>query len=122
AARGYGVVYAIAPSPLAAGLLWVGADDGLIHRTTGGHWQNVTPQGLPSWSAISQLEASPFDTAVAYAAVNRHRVDDFAPYIYRTRDGGAHWTRSDQGIAPQGYVQAVRAEPGPRAAVRRGTG
>ena len=120
AARGYGVVYTIAPSPLAAGLLWVGSDDGLIHRTTDGargrggrgdHWRNVTPQGLPPWSAISQLEASPFDTAVAYAAVDRHRVDDFAPYIYRTRDGGAHWTRSDQGIAPQAYVQAVRADP-----------
>ena len=113
AARGYGVVYAIAPSPRAAGLVWVGSDDGLIHRTSdgGGHWQNVTPQGLMPWSAISLLEASPFDGGVAYAAVDRHRVDDFAPYIYRTRDGGAHWTRSDQGIAPQAYVNAVRADP-----------
>ena len=113
AARGYGVVYAIASSPRAAGLLWVGSDDGLIHRTPDGgrHWRNVTPQGLEPWSSISLLEASPFDTAVAYAAVDRHRVDDFAPYIYRTRDGGAHWTRADEGIAPQAYVQAVRADP-----------
>ena len=113
AGRGYGVVYAIAPSPLTAGLLWVGSDDGLIHRTSDGgrHWQNVTPQGVTPWSAISLLEASPFDTAAAYAAVDRHRLDDFAPYIYRTRDGGAHWTRADQGIAPQAYVQAVRADP-----------
>ena len=113
AARGYGVVYTIAPSPSTAGLLWVGSDDGLMHRTTdgGGHWQNVTPQGLPPWSTVSLLEASPFDTAAAYAAVDRHRVDDFAPYIYRTRDGGAHWTRADSGIAPQAYVQAVRADP-----------
>ncbi|HET7296921.1 MAG TPA: glycosyl hydrolase, partial [Gemmatimonadales bacterium] len=112
-ARGYGVVFAIAPSPRAAGLIWVGSDDGLIHRTTdgGAHWQDVTPQGLPPWSAMSLLEASPFDTAVAYAAVDRHRVDDLAPYIYRTRDGGAHWTRADRGIAPQAYVQAVRADP-----------
>src|SRR5881392_945697 len=112
ATRGYGVVYAIAPSPRAAGLLWVGTDDGLIHRTrdAGGRWQNVTPQGLEPWSTISLLEASPFDTAAAYAAVDRHRVDDFAPYIYRTRDGGAHWTRADSGIAPQAYVQAVRAD------------
>ena len=113
AARGYGVVYTIAPSPRAAGLIWVGSDDGMMHRTTdgGGHWQNVTPQGLPPWSTVSLLEASPFDTAAAYAAVDRHRVDDFAPYIYRTRDGGAHWTRADSGIAPQAYVQAVRADP-----------
>ena len=113
AGRGYGVVYSIAPSPRAAGMLWVGTDDGLIQRTgdAGRHWQNVTPQGLEPWSTISLLEASPFDTAVAYAAVDRHRLDDFAPYIYRTRDGGAQWTRSDQGIAPQAYVQAVRADP-----------
>jgi len=113
AARGYGVVYTIAPSPRAAGLLWVGSDDGLIHRTTdaGTHWTNVTPAGLPPWSTISLLEASPFDTAAAYAAVDRHRLDDFAPYIYRTHDGGAHWTRADQGIAPQAYVQVVRADP-----------
>jgi len=112
-ARGYGVVYAIAPSPLAAGVLWVGSDDGRIHRTTdrGQHWQDVTPQGLLPWSTVSLLEASPFDTAVAYAAVDRHRLDDFAPYIYRTRDGGGHWRRIDQGIAPQAYVQAVRADP-----------
>jgi photosystem II stability/assembly factor-like uncharacterized protein len=113
AARGYGVVYAIAPSPRAAGLVWVGSDDGLIHRTSdgGAHWRDVTPQGLLPWSSVSLLEASPFDSAVAYAAVDRHRVDDSAPYIYRTRDGGAHWTRADQGIAPQAYVQAVRADP-----------
>jgi photosystem II stability/assembly factor-like uncharacterized protein len=113
AARGYGVVYSIAPSPRAAGLLWVGSDDGLIHRTTDGgkHWSNVTPQGLPSWSMVSMLEASPFDTAVAYAAIDRHRLDDFAPYIYRTRDGGEHWTRADHGIAPEAYVQVARADP-----------
>src|SRR5439155_1242686 len=113
AAPGYGVVYTIAPSPRAAGLVWVGTDDGLIHRTGDGgqHCQNVTPQGLTPWSAISLLEASPFDAGVAYAAVDRHRLDDFAPYIYRTRDGGAHWARSDQGIAPQAYVNAVRADP-----------
>src|SRR2546426_324693 len=123
AVRGYGVVYTIAPSPRAAGLLWVGSDDGLIHRTTDGgrHWQNVTPQGLLPWSTISLLEASPFDTAVAYAAVDRHRVDDFAPYIYRTRDGGAHWTRADEGIAPQAYVQAVRADPERRGLLYAGT-
>ena len=123
AARGYGVVYAIAPSPLAAGLVWVGSDDGVIHRTTDGgkHWQNVTPQELTPWSAISLIEASPFDTAAAYAAVDRHRLDDFAPYIYRTRDGGAHWTRADQGIAPQAYVQAVRADPGRRGLLYAGT-
>ena len=112
AARGYGVIYAIAPSPLAAGLIWVGTDDGLVHRTSDGgrHWQNVTPEGLASWSLVSLIEASPFDTAAAYVAVDRHRLDEFTPYLYRTRDGGAHWTRADRGIAPGAYVQAIRAD------------
>ena len=112
-ARGYGVIYTIAPSPRQAGRIWVGSDDGLIHVTSDGglHWRNVTPEGLLTWSMITVIEASPFDTAVAYAAVDRHRLDDFAPYIYRTRDGGRHWARTDLGIAPQAYVQAVRADP-----------
>jgi photosystem II stability/assembly factor-like uncharacterized protein len=113
AARGYGVIYSIAPSPLAARMIWVGTDDGLIHRTTddGAHWDNVTPDGLPAWSKIANLDASPFDTAAAYAAVDRHRLDDFAPLLYRTHDGGKHWTKITTGIAPQAYAQVVRADP-----------
>ena len=117
AARGYGVIYTVAPSPLGAGMIWAGSDDGLVYRTTDGgrHWENVTPDGLPPWSMVSLIEASPFDTAAAYAAVDRHRLDDFAPYFYRTRDGGRHWTRVTEGIAPHAYAQALRADP-----VRRG--
>ena len=113
AARGYGVIYTIAPSPLFAGLIWVGTDDGLIHVTTdgGGHWQNVTPEGLAPWSKVTLIEASPLDAGTAYAAVDRHRLDDFAPYIYRTRDSGRHWVRIDGGIAPHAYVHVVRADP-----------
>jgi photosystem II stability/assembly factor-like uncharacterized protein len=123
AGRGYGVVYTIAPSPLAAGMIWVGSDDGLIHRTTDGgrHWENITPEGLPPWSMISLIEASPFDTAAAYAAVDRHRLDDFAPYFYRTRDGGRHWTRITQGVAPLAYAQAIRADPARQGLLYAGT-
>src|SRR5207253_6048853 len=113
AARGYGVIYTLAPSPLFAGLIWVGTEDGLIHVTTdgGGHWQNVTPEGLAPWSKVTLIEASPLDAGTAYAAVDRHRLDDFAPYIYRTRDSGRHWVRIDGGIAPHAYVHVVRADP-----------
>src|SRR5262249_54853675 len=81
------------PARLAAGDLWVGTDDGRIWRTRddGGHWQDVTPAGLAPWSKIGILEPSPFAAESAYAAVDRHRLDDVRPYIYRTRDGGAHW-------------------------------
>ena len=113
AARGYGVIYTIAPSPLRKGLIWVGTDDGLIQLTTdaGQTWRSVTPPGLEPWSKISLIEASPLDSGAAYAAVDRHRLDDFAPYIYRTHDYGQHWTTLGRGIAPHAYVQVVRADP-----------
>ena len=114
---GYGVVYTIAPSPRKAGFLWAGTDNGFIHRTGDGgkHWKNVTPADVAPWSSIDLIEASPWNTRVAYAAVDRHRVEDFAPYIFRTRDDGGHWTRIVDGIPVGAYVHAVRADP-----VRRG--
>ena len=92
----HGVVYAIAPSPLCAGHLWAGTDDGNIWvtRDDSRRWQNVTPPQLTPWSKVGIIEASHFDAATAYAAVDRHRLDDYRPYIYRTTDGGTTWTRS----------------------------
>jgi photosystem II stability/assembly factor-like uncharacterized protein len=112
AARGWGVIYTIAPSPRSGGMIWIGTDDGLIQLTTDGgtHWRNVTPPALAPWSKISLIEASPHDAAEAYAAVDRHRLDDTAPYIYRTRDAGRTWTKITDGIAPAAYVHVVRAD------------
>ena len=110
--RGYGVIYTIAPSPLAAGMIWVGTDTGLIQLTRDGGktWQNVTPSELAPWSKISLIDASRFDTGTAYAAVDRHRLDDFAPYIYCTHDYGKTWTKITEGIAGNAYVHAVRQD------------
>ena len=99
--RGYGVVFTIAPSALNRDLIWAGSDTGLIHLTRDGgkNWKDVTPQGLSAWSKISFIEASHFDPAVAYAAVDRSRLDDRTPYLYRTRDYGATWQLITNGIA-----------------------
>ena len=85
-----GVIYAIAPSPLEAGRIWCGTDDGLIWltRDDGAHWENVTPKALTPWSKVAIIEASHFDANTVYAAIDRHRLDDVDPYIYRTKDGG----------------------------------
>ena len=98
--RGFGVVYSIAPSPKKAEVIWAGSDTGLIHLTTDGGktWNDVTPKGLGDWSKIAMIEASHFDPAVAYAAVDRHRLDDRAPYLYRTRDYGKTWQPITTGI------------------------
>jgi photosystem II stability/assembly factor-like uncharacterized protein len=111
-ARGHGVVYTIAPSPLSAGQIWAGTDSGLIQLTRDGgkSWNNVTPDGLTDWSKISLIEASHFDAGTAYAAVDRHRLNDIGPYIYRTRDFGKSWSRINNGIPNGAYVRAVRED------------
>ncbi len=109
----YGTVFTIAESPLARGTLWTGSDDGLVQvtRNGGSSWTNVTPKDLPEWARISLIEASPFDAGTAYVAANRFQMNDFAPYIYRTTDYGASWTRITGGIAASEFVRAVRADP-----------
>ncbi len=111
--RGYGVVFTIAPSALNRDLIWAGSDTGLIHLTRDGgkNWKDVTPPGLSAWSKISLIEASHFDPAVAYAAVDRSRLDDRAPYLYRTRDYGATWQPTVQGIAADSFLRAIREDP-----------
>jgi photosystem II stability/assembly factor-like uncharacterized protein len=121
-----GVVYAIGPSPRDGRLVWAGTDDGLVWKTAdgGAHWQDVTPGGLESWSKIGVVEPSHHDARVAYLAVDRHRVDDPRPYVYRTRDAGASWALVTNGLADGGPVQSVnvvREDPLRRGLLYAGT-
>ena len=108
-----GVIYTIAPSPLRATTIWVGTDDGLIQRTDddGKTWAAVTPTALTPWSKVVMLEASHADVNEAYAAVDRHRLEDYEPYIYRTRDGGKTWQKITAGLPPGVYMQSVKEDP-----------
>jgi photosystem II stability/assembly factor-like uncharacterized protein len=109
----YDVIFAIAPSPLEAGRIWIGTDDGLVQLTTDGGttWRKVTPPALPEWEKVSMIEASRFDPKVAYVAVDGHKMDDFAPHVFRTRDGGASWTTITTGLSAPAFVYAVREDP-----------
>jgi hypothetical protein len=106
------VVYSLAPSPKDPDLIWAGTDDGLIHLTRDGGktWQNVSPPELTPWSKIAQLDASHFDQNTVYAAVNRLRLDDLHPYVYRTHDGGKSWQLITNGI-DHDPVNSVREDP-----------
>ena len=107
-----GVIYTIAPSPLDSNIIWVGTDDGLIHVTRNGgkNWENVTPPSLTSWSKISLMDASHTNKNTAYAAVNRIRLDDLHPHIFRTRDGGKTWQEIVNGL-PNDPINAVKEDP-----------
>ena len=93
ASRRLGVIYTIAPSPLLAPTIWIGTDDGYLHLTKddGKTWTNVTPPEVSAWSKVTMMDASHFDINEAYAAVERHQLEDYTPYIYRTRDSGKTW-------------------------------
>jgi photosystem II stability/assembly factor-like uncharacterized protein len=108
-----GVIYSVAPSPKDMNLIWIGTDDGLIQVTRDGgkNWQNITPAELTPWSKIAQMDASHFDTASAYVAVNRFRIDDLRPYIYRTHDSGRSWQKIVTGLPDNEPVNTVREDP-----------
>ena len=107
-----GVIYTIAPSPLLADTIWIGTDDGLIQVTRDGGkgWSNVTPPELTPWSKVALMDASHFDAATAYAAVDRHRLEDYKPYIYRTHDGGKTWKLIANEIPDGSYVNAIKED------------
>ena len=113
AGRRRGVIYAIAPSPFDTQVIWAGTDDGLVWRTRdgGAHWVNVTPKALTPWSKVAGIELSHFRRGTAYLAIDRHRLDDETPYIYRTRDDGKTWTRIDAGLPRADFVNVVREDP-----------
>ena len=74
-------------------------------------WNNVTPPAMTAWSKVSQIEAGHFDAGTAYASVDRHRLADMKPYIYRTHDGGKTWQNMVAGIPEGAYVNSVKEDP-----------
>ena len=118
-----GVIYSIAPSAVRAPLLWIGTDDGYIHVTQddGKTWANVTPRELTAWSKVVMLEASHFDANEAYAAIDRHRLEDNEPYVYRTKDGGKTWQKITNGLPAGVYMQTIKEDPKRRGLLVAGT-
>ncbi len=109
----HGVIYTIAPSPLKAGEIWVGTDDGLVQMTSdeGKTWSDVTPKELTAWSKVTHISASRFHSGEAYAAVDRHRLEDLQPYLYRTKDFGKTWQLVSNGIPEGSFLNCVREDP-----------
>ena len=112
----YNVVFSIAPSPHTDGVIWAGTDDGRVHvtRDNGVTWTDVTPPGMPQFGTVDEIDVSPHQPGRALVAVQRYRLDDFAPYIFRTDDYGQSWsllTNGQNGIPGDYPVRTVREDP-----------
>ena len=121
--RQRGVIYTVAPSPIAKNQIWAGTDDGLIHLTADGgkSWRDVTPSEIAAWWKVSLIDASHFDAQTAYAAVNTIRLDDLRPHIYRTTNDGQSWQEIVRGLPNDENVNAVREDPQRRGLLFAGT-
>ncbi len=119
----YADIFAFAESKLQEGLFWAGSDDGLIHVSQDGGktWANITPPDLPEWALISIVEPSPHDAATAYVAATRYKMDDFAPYFYKTNDFGKTWVKITDGIPDDQFTRVIREDPSRRGLLYGGT-
>ncbi|MDE2752132.1 MAG: glycosyl hydrolase, partial [Gemmatimonadota bacterium] len=109
----YGTLYAITPSPHDPATIWTGSDDGLVHltRDTGASWHDVTPPDMPPHTRVMTVEVSPHDPATAHVAGMRYEMDDRSPYVWKTDDYGAAWTRISTGLPDGAFVRAIREDP-----------
>ncbi len=109
----YATIFSLAPSYHDPNVIWAGSDDGLVHVTRDGgrNWTDVTPPDLPEHTRISLIEASPHTPGKAYLAGNRYLLSDFMPYLYRTEDYGATWTKIDAGIPDGDFTRVIREDP-----------
>lgn len=109
----FNVVFSIAESAFAPDEIWAGSDDGRIHVTRDGgvEWTEVTPAEMPPLGTVDEIELSAHRPGRAYVAVQRYRMDDFRPYVFRTDDYGASWTLATNGIPDDHPVRTVREDP-----------
>jgi photosystem II stability/assembly factor-like uncharacterized protein len=121
----YDTIFTVMESPVQAGTIWSGADDGVIYLTRDGgkNWANVTPSKdiMPEWIQINSLDASPFDPATAYVAATMYKHDDYKPYLYKTSDYGKTWKKITNGIPDGAFTRVVREDPNKRGLLYAGT-
>ena len=119
----YATIFAFAESPVKAGVLWAGSDDGYVHvsQDGGANWKRVTPPDLPEFAMVSIIDASPHDAAAAYLAATRYKLSDHEPYLYKTDDYGETWTAITSGIPDNDFTRVIREDPGRRGLLYAGT-
>jgi photosystem II stability/assembly factor-like uncharacterized protein len=119
----YDTIFTVSESPVKAGIIWTGSDDGLVHvtRDAGAKWDNVTPKGIPEWIQINSIDASPHDAGAAYVAATMYKLDDFRPYLYKTSNYGKSWKKITNGIPDTAFTRVIREDPNRRGLLYAGT-
>src|SRR5438876_6448737 len=121
----YDTIFTVMESPVQAGTIWSGSDDGLVYLTRDGgkNWSNVTPGKdiMPEWIQINSLDASPFDAGTAYVAATMYKYDDYKPYLYKTSDYGKSWKKITNGIPDGAFTRVIREDLNKRGLLYAGT-
>ncbi len=109
----YGTVFSLLVSAHQQGVLMAGSDDGKVHLSTndGGDWTDVTPADLPKFSQVTMIAESPHTAGTVYMTVARHKMGDYQPFVYRSADLGATWSRIDAGLPAEEFCRVIREDP-----------
>ncbi|MCP5025231.1 MAG: glycosyl hydrolase [Actinomycetia bacterium] len=109
----YATIFSFMASAHRPGTLMAGSDDGLVHVSTneGADWQNVTPSDLPKFSQVTMLAESPHNDGTVYMTVARHKMGDYAPYVYKSTDLGQNWTPISDGLPENDFCRVIREDP-----------
>ncbi len=112
-AETFSTIFTFAESPVKAGILWAGSDDGWLHvsKDNGKNWEKLQVRGLPDWALMSIIEPSHYEAGAAYLAANRYKLDDTKPYLFKTTDYGKTWKSITEGLPANAYCRVVREDP-----------
>ncbi len=115
AAENHTTILAIAPSPVKAGVIWAGTDDGNLQVTTDGgkNWTNVTKnlKGVPANTWIPQIHPSAYNEGEAFVVLDNHRRNDWNCYVYRTKDFGKTWEKITNDPKITGFALSFVQDP-----------
>ena len=110
-------LFAIEESPIQAGLIWAGTNDGQVQLTSNGgkEWTNLTANipNLPPWGTIANIEPSKYDAAIAYITVDLHQMGDFDPYVFKTSDYGKTWKKISKSVpkSVHSFAHVIKEDP-----------
>lgn len=115
AAEFHCTVLYIAESPIQKGVLWAGTDDGNVQLSMDGgkNWTNLKDRikGLPDFAWVSKIHASEHQAGTAFVTVDQHRMNDFRPYVFMTKNFGKSWEKISSNLPKDDYVKVVRQDP-----------